>query len=141
MTELEIKAILECTKVGKTVKQSLLNLGKKRDKEYQKVENKDYDKKIKELEVCIVEAQKNQEETYKKQLHGNSEQKSTSYKRALWISKVDSPTSLRNLKKIFTTYADVPNKSITTDINNKLSVVGMQLSTLLQICSHVFFWK
>ena len=99
MTELEIKAILECTKVGKTVKQSLLNLGKKRDKEYQKVENKDYDKKIKELEVCIVEAQKNQEETYKKQLHGNLEEKSTSYKRALWVSKVNSPTSLRNLKK------------------------------------------
>ena len=36
---------------------------------------------------------------------------------------MNSLTSLKNLKKRFTIYADVTNKSITTNINNRLSVV------------------
>ena len=44
MTGSEIKAILKSAKVGKVVKESQLNFGKKRDNEYQKLE----------VKVCIL---------------------------------------------------------------------------------------
>ena len=90
---MEIKAILESAKVDKAVKESLLNLGKKRDKEYQKLDSKfsslkkGYDKKIKELGVCIVETQKNRKELHKKQLHGNLKEKIDKLQKSLMVFK------------------------------------------------------
>ena len=41
---------------------------------------------------------------------------------------MNSSTSLRNLEKIFITYSDVTNKSIISNINNKLSVVTEKIT-------------
>ena len=86
-------------------------------------------KKVEELDICIVETQKSRDKIYKKQLQGSLEEKSTGYKRPLWILKVNLPTSLRHLKNRFTRYADVTNKLIITNINNKLSEVTEKINS------------
>ena len=72
MSEAEIKAIVETSKIGKATKENLLQIGRKNDIEYQLLQSeisnlkKDYEKKINELEMRIVKTQKTHEEVQKK---------------------------------------------------------------------------
>ena len=53
MSESEIRVLIESTKIRKTVNENLLSIGRKRDKEFKKLENdilnlkKEYGKKLK----------------------------------------------------------------------------------------------
>ena len=141
MSEAEIKAIVETSKIGKATKENLLQIGRKNDIEYQLLQSeisnlkKDYEKKINELEMRIVKTQKTHEEVQKKQITENSlEEKISMLHESLMEFKREFSSKFDSFEKRFSLYAESSNNSVTkepdliTNIDSKLSLVTEKIN-------------
>ena len=139
MSEAEIKAIVETSKIGKATKENLLQIGRKNDIKYQLLQSeisnlkKDYEKKIKELEMRIVKTQKNHEEVQKKQITENSlEEKISMLHESLMEFKREFSSKFDSFEKRFSLYAESSNITKQPDyisnIDSKLSLVTEKIN-------------
>ena len=90
---------------------------------------KDYDKKkLKNYKFAYFTHRKARRKfTKKKQLHGNLQGKIDKLQNTFMYFKSEFTNKFETFENIFQTYADVTNKPITINTNNKLSEVNEKI--------------
>ena len=139
--EAEIKALVESSKIGKSLKEKLIAIGNKKDNEFSCIQaemvklKEDYNKKSKTIENNIDQIQNVESSCNKNLIHNrridNLENRIMELQNSFSDFKAEFSSKFNKLETIFSKYTDTIQKSepteIITNISTKLNFVAEKI--------------